>query len=78
MIVGLTREVVKKDRELEEWQLKEKETRTQVHELEDKVKKTRVVQASSQFEPRKLFLALPALRESLRSLKAVCFTSYAI
>ncbi|KAG0599964.1 hypothetical protein M758_12G191300 [Ceratodon purpureus] len=66
----LQREVVRKDRELVEWQLKEKETKAQLHGLEDKLKNSRVLQASPKPpEPRKLLIELPALRESLRSLK---------
>lgn len=67
--------MVRKDRELVEWQLKEKATKAQLHGLEDKVKKCRVPQASPKPpEPRKLLVESPALWESLRSLKAVGFT----
>jgi hypothetical protein len=69
MLEFCCREVVRKDRELVEWQLKEKETKAQLHGLEEKVKRS---QASPKPpEPRKLLMELPALRESLRSLKAV-------
>src|SRR4051794_20044805 len=79
------REVAKKDQEVVDWQLKDKETKAQLHGLEDKMKKTLVLhpsprlQASPRLKPRKLLMELPALRESLRhSLKAVtCFTQFA-
>lgn len=63
----LQKEATKKDRELVEWQLKEKETKAELMRLEDKLKRSRI---SSKLEPRKLLLEIPALRETLRSLKA--------
>lgn len=80
MMFELSREVAKKDQEVVEWQLKEKETKAQLHGLEDKMKKTTLVlhpsprfqPPSPRLKPRRLLMELPALRESLRySLKAV-------
>lgn len=76
----MSREVAKKDQEVVEWQLKEKETKAQLHGLEDKVKKSLVLhtsprlQGSPRLKPRKLLMELPAFRESVRySLEAVMF-----
>lgn len=67
------REVVKKEQELVEWQLKEKETKAQLQDVEENLKRAHFVQASQQLEPKKLLTLLPALREWLRSLKKVCW-----
>lgn len=85
MMFELSREVAKKDQEVVEWQLKEKETRAQLRGLEDKIKKPLVLhpsprlQASPRLKTRELLMELPALQESLRySLKAVIyFNQYA-
>ncbi|KAG0571884.1 hypothetical protein KC19_VG051400 [Ceratodon purpureus] len=67
----LQREVVKKDQEVVEWQLKEKETKAQLQEIDEKLKRERHAQMSQPLEPKKLLNLLPALREWLRSLKKV-------
>jgi hypothetical protein len=62
---------VKKDQEVVEWQLKEKETKAQLQEVDEKLKRERHAQMSQPIEPKKLLTLLPALREWLRSLKKV-------
>lgn len=62
-----------KEREVMEWQLKEKETKAQLEVLEQKLERAQYLQAS-QMEPRRLLTLLPALREWVRSLKPVRFT----
>jgi len=85
VVFELSREVAKKDQEVVEWQLIAKESKAQLHGLEDKMKKTLVLhpsprlQASPRLKPRKLVMELPAFRESLQhSSKAViCFIKHA-
>lgn len=62
---------MKREHEVVEWQLKEKETKAHLQDLEDKLKRARFLQTSQRMEPRKLLTLLPALREWLRSLKKV-------
>ena len=69
--LSLCREVLKKDQEVVEWQLKEKETKAQLQEVDEKLKRERHAQMSQPLEPKKLLTLLPALREWLRSLKKV-------
>lgn len=62
---------MKKDQEVVEWQLKEKETKAQLQEVGNKLRKAYHAQALEQMEPKRLLTLLPALREWLRSLKKV-------
>ena len=66
--------MAKKDRELLEWQLKEKEIKAKLQGLEDRVKKFRGFQASPKLSEPSTLMELPALRGSLLSLNTVCFT----
>lgn len=54
-----------------EWQLKEKETKAQLQEVDERLKRERHAQMSQPLEPKKLLSLLPALRDWLRSLKKV-------
>lgn len=67
------REVAKKDQEVVEWQLKEKETQAQLQEVGEKLRRARQTQVAQPLEPKKLLTLLPALREWLCSLKRVRF-----
>lgn len=62
---------MKKDQEVVDWQLKEKETKAQLQEVDEKLKRERHAQMLQPLEPKKLLTLLPALREWLRSLKKV-------
>jgi hypothetical protein len=66
--------VTKKDQEVVEWQLKEKETQAQLQEVGEKLRRARQTQMAQPLEPKKLLTLLPALREWLRSLKKVGFS----
>jgi hypothetical protein len=57
------KELVKKQEEVVESQLKQKEEQARLHVLEEKLKMPHIVHTSQQLEPSKLLTLLPTLRE---------------